>query len=112
MDWDEEAIRLYLDNELLNEIPLSQTTNGSLVNHQNPFKQPHYILLNLALGGVNSGEPDDKAFPMRYEIDYVRVYQKEKMIRSGELWPDNEGNHINAHGGGVLHFVNNFTLFS
>ena len=28
MDWDEEAIKLYLDNELLNEIPLSQTTNG------------------------------------------------------------------------------------
>ena len=111
MDWDEEAIKLYLDNELLHEIPLSQTTNGSLGNHQNPFKQPHYILLNLALGGVNGGEPDEKAFPMRCEIDYVRVYQKEKMIRSGELWPDNEGNHINAHGGGVLHFGNKYYWF-
>ena len=77
MDWDEEAIRLYLDDELLNEIPLSETINGSLGKGTNPFKQPHYILLNLALGGINGGTIDDTAFPMRYEIDYVRVYQKQ-----------------------------------
>ena len=74
---DEEAIRLYLDDELLNEIPLSETINGSLGKGTNPFKQPHYILLNLALGGINGGTIDDTAFPMRYEIDYVRVYQKQ-----------------------------------
>ena len=76
MDWDETAIRLYLDDELLNETLLSNTINGSLGKHANPFKQPHYILLNLALGGDNGGEIDEQAFPMRYEIDYVRVYQK------------------------------------
>ena len=48
MDWDETAIKLYLDDELLNEIPLSETVNGSLGNFANPFKQPHYLLLNLA----------------------------------------------------------------
>ena len=52
MDWDEEAIKLYLDDELLNRNTVEQTTNGSLGNHQNPFKQPHYILLNLALAGA------------------------------------------------------------
>lgn len=26
-----------------------------------------------------------------------------KEIRSGELWPDNQGVHVNAHGGGVLY---------
>ncbi|MCI5663176.1 MAG: glycoside hydrolase family 43 protein [Mediterranea sp.] len=26
-----------------------------------------------------------------------------KEIRSGEIWPDTEGNHINAHGGGVMY---------
>ena len=35
-----------------------------------------YILLNLALGGDNGGEIDDAAFPMRYEIDYVRIYER------------------------------------
>ena len=23
-------------------------------------------------------------------------------IRSGEIWPDDRGEHINAHGGGIL----------
>lgn len=76
MDWDEKAIRLYLDDELLNEIPLSTTQNGSIGKYTNPFNRPQYILLNLALGGDNGGTIDQAAFPMRYEIDYVRVYQK------------------------------------
>lgn len=76
MDWDEEYIRLYLDDELLNETPLDKTFNGDLGERRNPFRQPHYLLLNLAIGGVNGGIPDDTAFPMTYEIDYVRVYQK------------------------------------
>jgi hypothetical protein len=42
----------------------------------NPFKQPHYMLLNLALGGDNGGDPADTIFPKRFEVDYVRVYQK------------------------------------
>lgn len=107
MDWDEASIRLYLDDELLNEIPLSKTINGSLGNNANPFKQPHYLLLNLAIGGINGGEPDVTAFPMKYEIDYVRVYQKKEIqkkteIQSGERWLDNKGQHVNAHGGGLL----------
>ena len=80
MDWDKDFIRLYLDDELLNEIDLSQTNNGGLGgNHENPFSNTipgfkHFILLNLALGS-NGGTPDDSQFPLRYHIDYVRVYQ-------------------------------------
>lgn len=77
MDWDKEYIRLYLDDELLNEIPLSETRNGQIGHNKNPFHQPHYLLLNLAVGGINGGEPDPDAYPMKYEVDYVRVYQKE-----------------------------------
>lgn len=76
MDWDEQAIRLYLDDELLNEIPLSETVNGSIGSGTNPFRKPMYILLNLAIGGINGGTIDDEAIPMKYEVDYVRVYQK------------------------------------
>lgn len=76
MDWDEEAIRLYLDDELLNEIFLKDTYNGSIGEGKNPFMQPHYLLLNLAVGGDNGGEVSEEAYPMRYEIDYVRVYQR------------------------------------
>lgn len=80
MDWDKDFIRLYLDEELLNEIDLSKTVNGGYGgNHENPFSNTipgfkHYILLNLALGS-NGGEPDSSQFPLRYLIDYVRVYQ-------------------------------------
>ena len=116
MDWDEQSIKLYLDDELLNEIPLSETINGTLGKHKNPFKQPHYLLLNLALGGQHGGEPDVEAFPMKYEIDYVRVYQKKKdkettSIKPGEIWPDNNGNHINAHGGGLLYHNDKYYWF-
>ena len=76
MDWDEQSIRLYLDGELLNDVPLSTTVNGSIGRHQNPFNSPQYILLNLALGGQNGGTIDDSALPMRYEIDYVRIYER------------------------------------
>lgn len=76
MDWDENYLRLYLDGELLNSVDLSKTVNGSIGNHANPLRQPHYILLNLAIGGRSGGEPQPDAFPMQYEIDYVRVYQK------------------------------------
>ena len=76
MEWDEKHISLSLDGEELNNIDTSNTVNGQIGNHANPFLQPHYILLNLAIGGINGGEPQNDAFPMRYEIDYVRVYQK------------------------------------
>lgn len=106
MDWDENSIKLYLDDELLNETPLDKTINGAIGNYKNPFKQPHYLLLNLAIR--NTGTlPHTDAFPMKYEIDYVRLYEKkeskkETMIRPAELWPDNNGEHVNAHGGGLL----------
>ena len=76
MDWDEQSIRLYLDDELLNEIRQDEAVNGKLGNGEQPFKKPQYLLLNLALGGDNGGEIDDAALPMKYFIDYVRVYQK------------------------------------
>lgn len=72
MDWNENHIKIYLDDALINKIDLSTTENPDGFN---PMRQPHYILLNLALGGDNGGEPDPEAFPMRYEIDYVRLYE-------------------------------------
>jgi beta-glucanase (GH16 family) len=76
MDWDETAIRIYLDDQLMNEIRLAETINGSIGNYTNPFQQPHYLLLNLAIGGDNGGTPDPQAFPLQYEMDYVRVFQQ------------------------------------
>lgn len=74
MDWDEHFIRLYLDDELLNEIDLTRTVNGTRGKHTNPFHKPMYILLDHAIGS-SGGQPVPDTFPLRYEIDYVRVYQ-------------------------------------
>lgn len=73
MEWTEQYIRLYLDNELLNEIDLTETLNPDGFN---PFRHPHYLLLNLAIGG-NGGDPSGSVFPAEYLVDYVRVYQKD-----------------------------------
>jgi beta-glucanase (GH16 family) len=77
MDWTEESIALFMDDHLLNKVAVD-----SLINKDgsgfNPFKQPHYMLLNLALGGMNGGDPSGTAFPQRFEVDYVRVYQVKK----------------------------------
>lgn len=74
MDWTEESIALYVDDRLLNEVPVKSLTNkdGSGFN---PFKQPHYMLVNLAIGGQNGGNPENTPFPSLFEVDYIRVYQ-------------------------------------
>lgn len=79
MDWTPDAIRLYLDDELLNDIPTAQAEPQGVARF-NPFRNElegfgHYILLNLAIGS-SGGTPDDAAFPLVYEVDYVRVYKR------------------------------------
>ena len=59
---------------------LNKTLLSDLKNDQDsafhPFKEPHYILFDLAMGGMNGGPLNDTKFPNRMEVDYVRVYQK------------------------------------
>src|SRR6266487_3016586 len=72
MEWDEQTIRISVDDELLNELDISKATNG---DGTNAFRQPQYMLLNLAVGGVAGGDPSKTEFPGRCEVDWVRVYQ-------------------------------------
>jgi len=69
MDWSKDSINLFLDDELLNTVLISETVNPDGFN---PFLQAHYILLNLAIGG-NGGDPSKTPFPIKYEVDYVRI---------------------------------------
>jgi beta-glucanase (GH16 family) len=73
MEWDAQHIDLFLDGKLVNTYAVStaNTTNP------NPYDtKKFYILVNLALGGANGGDPTNTTFPITYEVDYVRVYQK------------------------------------
>jgi beta-glucanase (GH16 family) len=72
MDWDKDSIKIFLDGQLLNDVAVSDCVNPDGFN---PFLQPHYILLNLAIG-ANGGDPSASHSPITYEVDWVRVYQK------------------------------------
>jgi len=85
LDWDENKMSIYLDGELLNEVDLSTTINGtSVCSSQNPFKQPHYLLLNLALIS-NATTVSNLPFPNQYVVDYARVYQYDTSLSVNEF---------------------------
>lgn len=72
LDWDSISIKIFLDNQLINEVLTSETVNPDGFN---PFLQPHYLLLNLAIG-ANGGDPSKSKSPITFEVDWVRVYQR------------------------------------
>jgi beta-glucanase (GH16 family) len=75
MDWDENEIRLSVDGRVLNTTDLRATANRDSAG-RNPLRQPHHIILNLAVGGTQGGDPSSTTFPARFEVDWVRVYQR------------------------------------
>ena len=75
MEWDEEFLKLYLDDELMNTVPLEYAFNDGDESDQ-PFNQPHFIIINQAIGGTVGGDPSNTETPFVYQVDYVRVYQK------------------------------------
>ena len=75
MDWDADTIKLYVDDRLLNAVDVAATRNGDGTGVI-PFRLPQFLLLNLAVGGDAGGDPADTKFPARFEVDYVRVYQR------------------------------------
>lgn len=74
MEWDAERIVFTFDGAPYYAFPLSRVDQP---DGTNPFRQPHYLKLNLALGTeANWGGPlDPAALPATFEVDYVRVYQ-------------------------------------
>ena len=73
--WTIDELKIFLDGNMLNSVLISETYNKDETN-RNPFLQEHYIILNLAIGGTAGGDPLNTDFPVRYEIDYIRIYQK------------------------------------
>jgi beta-glucanase (GH16 family) len=72
VDWSAERMDFYFDKEKYFSFPLDAAGAGP----DNPFRKPHYLLINLALGGSWGGPMDDAVLPQQYQIDYVRVFEK------------------------------------
>jgi len=74
IEWNEKEIKSFVDEKQYATFNIDMAGKGP----DNPFRQPHYLLLNLALGGSCGGTIDDSVLPQKYEIDFVRYYQKAK----------------------------------
>ncbi|RVU25969.1 glycoside hydrolase family 16 protein [Sandaracinomonas limnophila] len=70
MDWTPETIRMFVDDKMYFEFP---NTHKSW--EEWPFDKPEHLILNLAVGGDWGGSKgvDESIFPVRMEVDYVRV---------------------------------------
>lgn len=73
MVWETNKIELLLDGKVMNQLSLADADNA---DRGNPFHRPEYIILNQAIGGDCGGDPSQTVFPIRFEVDWVRVYQK------------------------------------
>ena len=62
---------------LLDGMPYLTVPNEHKTEKEWPFNNPMYILLNVAVGGNWGGKKgiDESIFPVRMEVDYVRVFQ-------------------------------------
>lgn len=62
---------------LLDGIPYLTIPNEHKTEKEWPFNNPMYLLLNVAVGGNWGGTKgiDESIFPVRMEVDYVRVFQ-------------------------------------
>jgi len=74
MEWNATTIDLFLDDDLVNHFA---TADAVPAGQANPYvDKPMYLLVNQAIGGTAGGDPSNTMFPVRYEVDYVRVYAK------------------------------------
>jgi beta-glucanase (GH16 family) len=73
LEWDAQKLDFFVDDKKYFTYANEGTGTDSW-----PFDQPQYLILNLAIGGAWGGQKgiDEAAFPQRYYIDYVRVYQR------------------------------------
>ena len=76
LEWDENYLKWYVD-----DVHYFTYANDQEGNHATwPFDQHFHLLLNIAIGGTWGGQQgiDNSIFPVRLEVDYVRVYQPDE----------------------------------
>jgi len=66
LEWDEARLRVFVDDALVHE--LANTADR-------PYDNPHYLLLNIAMGGNLGGVVPGDFAQATMEIDYVRLYR-------------------------------------
>ena len=73
MHWTRQSIRFGIDG-----VTHFEYLNLGAGSARWPFDAPQFLILNVAIGGDLGGQVDDSIFPVRMEVDHVRVYQQPK----------------------------------
>jgi beta-glucanase (GH16 family) len=67
--WQENTIKWFVDYQLFHQVNDTQAAFEA-------FRLPQFFLMNLAVGGVWPGYPDETTvFPQTLMVDYIRVFQ-------------------------------------
>jgi len=72
VEWTTDRIDFFFDDKKYFSFPVDKAAAGP----DNPFRKPHYLLINFALGGSWGGPIDDAILPQKFLVDYVRVYRQ------------------------------------
>jgi hypothetical protein len=72
-EWTADGFTFYIDGKAHHTFANDKAGNYNTW----PFYNPFYLKLNLAWGGNMGGTVDEAKLPAVYEIDYVRVFQKD-----------------------------------
>jgi beta-glucanase (GH16 family) len=73
MEWSENKMEFFIDDK---SYFIYENENAGSATW--PFDKPHFLILNLAIGGSWGGQQgiDNSIFPQKYYIDYVKVYKE------------------------------------
>lgn len=74
VEWFEDHMDFFVDDQKYFSFKNEQSGNDSW-----PFDKPHYLILNIAIGGSWGGQygMDLSIFPQKMYVDYVRYYEME-----------------------------------
>lgn len=71
IEWEAEEIRWYMDGEMYFKLTPDDVPGQWVYDHD------FFLLLNIAVGGLWPGYPDETTtFPQTMLVDYVRIYQR------------------------------------
>lgn len=98
IEWTPSAIKWFIDGTQFWEANIANNINST-----EEFHKPHFILLNMAVGGNWPGAPNaGTAFPAKMYVDYVRVYQDNGTQPSSGIVSGGTYKLINVNSGKAL----------
>ena len=83
MEWTPTSISTYIDGESIWTLDISDPETEDLTE----FHEPHFFILNLAVGGTYTGIDTaggiTAPFPAEYRVDYIRIYDNGYTVLGG-----------------------------